>query len=104
MHDQPNRRQFLTHASLAAAACAAIPSIASVAAAAASAPPTTAPSAEGTAASAGRQPIVRVGGPSLKVSLNAYSFSKMLNDRVKRNAPGGISLMDLLDFCAKHDF
>jgi sugar phosphate isomerase/epimerase len=101
MHDQPNRRQFLTHSSFAAV-CAAVPSIATVASAAAgSAPPTTAPSA---AAAGPKAPIARVGGPALRVSLNAYSFSKMLNDHVKRNLPGGISLMELLTFCAKHDF
>src|SRR5262249_26038585 len=48
-------------------------------------------------------PIKRVGGPKLKTSLNAYSFSKPLNDQIKGRAKG-ISLFDLLDFCAEQDF
>ncbi len=48
-------------------------------------------------------PIKRVGGPKLKTSLNAYSFSKPLNDQIKGRAKG-ISLFDLLDFCAEVDF
>jgi sugar phosphate isomerase/epimerase len=49
------------------------------------------------------EPIQRVGGANLKVSLNAYSFSKALNDRIKGRGPG-MTLLDLLDFCALHDF
>jgi sugar phosphate isomerase/epimerase len=48
-------------------------------------------------------PIKRVGGPKLKTSLNAYSFSKTLNDQLKGRAKG-VSLFDLLDFCAELDF
>ena len=51
----------------------------------------------------GAQPIQRVGGAKLKISLNAYSFSKALNDRVKGRGPG-MTLFDLLDFCAEHNF
>ncbi|TSA20323.1 sugar phosphate isomerase/epimerase [bacterium] len=47
--------------------------------------------------------IKRIGGPKLKISLNAYSFSKMLND-YKKDPTKGISLFDLLDFCAKNNF
>jgi sugar phosphate isomerase/epimerase len=47
--------------------------------------------------------IERIGGPALKVSLNAYSFSKLLNDFNKQRG-GGISLLELLDFCAKNNF
>src|SRR4051812_17397994 len=50
-----------------------------------------------------QEPIARVGGPLLKVSLNAYSFSKLLNDFNKHRGPG-VSLMALLDFCAKNNF
>src|SRR5256714_7306441 len=50
-----------------------------------------------------QEPIPRVGGPALKISLNAYSFSKLLNDQIKHRGPG-ISLFDLLDFCAKNGF
>ena len=48
-------------------------------------------------------PIPRTGGASLKISLNAYSFGKLLNDQIKRRGPG-ISLVDLLDFCCKYNF
>ena len=48
-------------------------------------------------------PIKRVGGPKLKTSLNAYSFSKTLNDQLKGRAKG-ISLFELLEFCAENDF
>jgi sugar phosphate isomerase/epimerase len=48
-------------------------------------------------------PIKRVGGPRLKTSLNAYSYSKTLNDQLKGRAKG-MSLFDLLDFCAELNF
>jgi sugar phosphate isomerase/epimerase len=38
----------------------------------------------------------------LKVALNAYSFNKMLNDSIKNRGPG-ITLVEVLDFCAKHE-
>src|SRR5690349_7236633 len=49
------------------------------------------------------KPIQRAGGSLLKVSLNAYSFNKLLNDKVKRHR-GGVDLFDLIDFCAKYNF
>lgn len=48
-------------------------------------------------------PIKRVGGPKLKISLNAYSFSKALNDYNKGRGPG-MTLFDLLEFCARNNF
>jgi hypothetical protein len=48
-------------------------------------------------------PIKRAGGPLLKVSLNAYSFSKLLNAKVRHHT-AGIDLFDLVEFCAKHNF
>jgi sugar phosphate isomerase/epimerase len=48
-------------------------------------------------------PIKRVGGPRLKTSLNAYSFNKTLNDQLK-GRDKGMSLFDLLDYCAENDF
>lgn len=58
--------------------------------------------AGGTALAAGT-PIPRVGSPRLKVSLNAYSFGKLLNDfALGRGA--GMSLFALAEYCAKHDF
>ncbi len=48
-------------------------------------------------------PVQRVGGPRLKVSLNAYSFGKLLNDfALGRGA--GLSLFGLAEFCARHNF
>ncbi|MBW8885825.1 MAG: sugar phosphate isomerase/epimerase, partial [Planctomycetia bacterium] len=48
-------------------------------------------------------PIPRTGGPWLKTSLNAYSFSKPLNDAAKMRGPG-MSLFQLLDYCAEQNF
>lgn len=48
-------------------------------------------------------PAARVGEPRLKLSLNAFSFNGALMDGLA-GKPGGISLFDVLDFCAKHDF
>jgi sugar phosphate isomerase/epimerase len=45
----------------------------------------------------------RVGGPRLKTSLNAYSFNKALLEHMK-DAGKGMSLFELLEFCARHDF
>jgi sugar phosphate isomerase/epimerase len=39
----------------------------------------------------------------LKIGLNAYSFAKLLNDHL-RGRGKGITLLELLDFCAEHDF
>src|SRR5262249_27319215 len=79
-----NRRQFLGRAAVAPAAAAAI--------------------GLGAAASANPQtPIRRVSGAKLKLSLNAYSFSKALNDQIKGRGKG-MSLFDLLDYCAEQDF
>src|SRR5438445_498473 len=83
MNHQPFCRNFLKTASVAAF-CAAGGGISQVPAIA-------------------QKPIERVGGPALKVSLNAYSFGKLLNDQIKHCGPG-ISLMDLLEFCAKQNF
>jgi sugar phosphate isomerase/epimerase len=49
------------------------------------------------------EPIKRGGGARFKVGLNAYSFSKLLNDHVKGRGPG-MSLFDLVEFCAKYNF
>jgi len=48
-------------------------------------------------------PAARVGGSKLKLSLNAFSFNGALMDGLA-GKPGGVSLFDVLDFCAKHDF
>jgi sugar phosphate isomerase/epimerase len=39
----------------------------------------------------------------LKISLNAYSFTKALNDNIKGRGKG-MTLFDLLDFCAEQNF
>ena len=56
-----------------------------------------------TELAAAAAPIQRNGDANLKISLNAYSFSKALNDQIKGRGKG-MSLFDLLDFCAEHDF
>jgi len=48
-------------------------------------------------------PIKRTGGPRLKISLNAYSFNKALNDNI-RGRGKGVTLFDLLDYCAEQNF
>jgi sugar phosphate isomerase/epimerase len=50
-----------------------------------------------------QEPFKRIGGPRLKVSLNAYSFNKTLNDELKGRGKG-MTLFDLLDFCAQQNF
>jgi sugar phosphate isomerase/epimerase len=65
--------------------------------------PIAAASGLGSVSVLGQEPLKRVGGPRLKVGLNAYSFSKELNDQVKGRG-AGMSLFDLLDFCALHNF
>jgi sugar phosphate isomerase/epimerase len=77
-----NRRHFIQRASLLSIAAAS--------------------GGVGTAFAMAKDPIKRSGGSKLKMSLNAYSFSKLLNDYKK--GAGGISLFELLDFCAKNNF
>lgn len=48
-------------------------------------------------------PIPRTGGPWLKTSLNAYSFSKPLNDAAKMRG-AGMSLFQLLEYCTEQNF
>src|SRR5947208_8631032 len=43
------------------------------------------------------------GGQTLKISLNAYSFNKLLNDAI-RGRGEGTTLMKLLDFAAQNKF
>jgi sugar phosphate isomerase/epimerase len=57
----------------------------------------------GTGSTMAIEPIKRVGGSSLKVSCNAYSFARLLNTQLQERGPG-ISLFDLLDFCARQNF
>lgn len=83
MEEPINRRSFLARSALLPLGAAAV--------------------GLGAAAPAARAPIRRAGGPRLKTSLNAYSFSKALNDQLKGRAPG-VSLFDLLEFCAENDF
>jgi len=81
---QPSRRDFFKTASVAALCATGVLG---------SAP----------AVALAQRPIDRIGGSSLKISLNAYSFAKLLNDFNKKRGPG-VSLMALLDFCAKNNF
>ena len=55
------------------------------------------------AAGAEIQPIPRSGnGAFLKTSVNAYSFTKLLNAKMKHGGEG-MDLYDLVDFCAKYN-
>jgi sugar phosphate isomerase/epimerase len=65
--------------------------------------PLAAGSFGGATALAAVSPIKRAGGPLLKVSCNAYSFAKLLNDQLQGRGPG-MSLFDLAEFCAKVNF
>lgn len=49
------------------------------------------------------EPIKRVGGPMFKVSLNAYSFAKLLNDHALGRG-AGMSLFELAELSAKLGF
>jgi sugar phosphate isomerase/epimerase len=49
------------------------------------------------------EPIKRAGGSSLKISLNAYSFARLLNSQLQGRGEG-ISLFDLVEFAAKQNF
>lgn len=86
MSDPCNRRDFLKRASLLSAAAVTGAGL-------------TLP----TAAQAAVEPVKRVGGAQLKISLNAYSFAKLLNDNVKGRGEG-MTLAQLAEFCAKHNF
>jgi sugar phosphate isomerase/epimerase len=77
----PGRRRFLQQAALLpAAAGLALPVSLSAAA-----------------------PAVSSDSSPLKLSLNAYSFNGLLMDGLA-GKPGGITLFDVLEFCAKHNF
>ncbi len=52
---------------------------------------------------AGQQPVPRVGGPRLKISLNAYSFNAALTPPAGGGKPA-TTLFDLLEFCARENF
>ena len=84
MKDTSSRRTFLQRASLLPLAAAGVASLGSLTATA-------------------REPIKRGGQARIRIALNAYSFSKLLNDHVKGRGDG-VSLLDLLDYCAKHEF
>jgi sugar phosphate isomerase/epimerase len=84
--DKLSRRDFLSRASLLPAGAALAAGLGG-----------------GGSASFAQTPIKRAGGPKLKTSLNAYSFNKALNDQIKDRGKG-VSLFDLLDFCAEQNF
>jgi len=84
--DRFHRRMFLR--------CAAIGSIGTAAGLALQSQPHSA---------IAQTPIRRAGGAWLKTSLNAYSFSKPLNDAAKMRGPG-MSLFELLEYCAEQNF
>ena len=50
-----------------------------------------------------QNPIQRKGGTYFRISLQSYAFNKLLNDNVKGRGKG-MSLYDLMDFCAENNF
>ena len=58
----------------------------------------------GASSAVAQTPVPRTGGAWLKTSLNAYSFSKPLNDAAKMRGSGGMSLFQLLEYCAEQNF
>src|SRR5262249_43318405 len=58
-----------------------------------------------TAAMAAGMPLLggAAGSETLRISLNAYSFNKLLNDAI-RGRGEGTTLMKLLEFAAQHKF
>ncbi len=62
---------------------------------------TTAVGLAGSYAIAATEPVKRAGGPRLKVSLNAYSFSKAL---MSKEDGQNMTLFDALDYCAQQNF
>lgn len=83
MNDLHSRRSFLGRAALL---------------------PVCAASVLGALPASAKDPIRRVGGSALKVSCNAYSFARLLNNQLQNRGSVGMSLFDLADFCAKQDF
>jgi sugar phosphate isomerase/epimerase len=83
MNHKINRRSFLKGASLLPIGAAGI--------------------GLGTISATATEPIKRAGSSSLKISCNAYSFAKLLNDQLQGRG-AGISLFDLAEFCAKENF
>src|SRR5208282_1014857 len=81
-----NRRNFLKSASLLPLAAATVAGLGN---------PLSIVAAE--------EPIKRGGSSQLKVSLNAYSFNKLLNDNIRQRGPG-VTLLQVLDFAAKCKF
>jgi sugar phosphate isomerase/epimerase len=58
-----------------------------------------------SAVSFGQHPVVRAGGSYVRTSLNAFSFSKMLNYYNKTGKKdSGMSMLDMLDYCAEQNF
>jgi sugar phosphate isomerase/epimerase len=86
VNDKISRRDFLNTASLFPLGAAVATNLAG-----------------GCSAAFAQAPIQRVGSAKLKLSLNAYSFNKALNDRIKGRGQG-MSLFDLLEFCAELNF
>src|SRR4051812_27660123 len=86
MNPKHNRRNFLKNAALIPLAAAAAAGLGNPV----------------SAALAAEEPVKRVGSSQLKVSINAYSFTRLLNDQIKKRGPG-ISLFDVLEFCAKNN-
>lgn len=91
-----NRRQFLKSSAGLTAVAALSLSVPGLRGATTSSPATA-------TAAKGPDRFNRIGGPKLKTSLNAYSFSDALLKGKDGSAPK-MTLFDLLEFCAKQNF
>lgn len=95
----PTRREFVQRAALLPLGAALTGPLFAAASTSASVapPPASSPSP------AVHPPFRRVGGAKLKLSLNAFSFNPQLQNHLQGKSPG-LSLFELLEFCAQHDF
>jgi sugar phosphate isomerase/epimerase len=84
MNQLHSRRNFIKRASVLAAATAAVGKF-------------------GGAASAFADDSAKTAGGTLKTSLNAYSFARLLNDNLKNRGPG-VTLIQVMEFAAKCKF
>ena len=85
MSADPDRREFIKHASLLPVCAVAAASVSTLS----SAPAKT--------------PGAPRGSAGLKLSLNAYSFNQLLMNHLAGKSPG-LGLLELLEFCARNDF
>lgn len=106
MNNRHDRREFLKGATLLSLGGATFASAAGAAPAAGPAPHPEPAVPNGPASPTpppGAETFKRVLSSRLKIAVNAYSFARLLNDNVHGRGNNGISLFDLIDFCARNN-